>query len=380
MSSFVFWNNKGGVGKSTLCFQVACQYARQHPTKNVLIIDLSPQCDSSRMVLGGGHNNGEQKIIDLMSTTPIRRTIQGYLNDCLNDVPTGNGWPDYRNYLTEPNLVRNANIASLPSNVKLLCGDFDLERTVQLIDLMPQPPARGGRTPSGPQYSTKILVRSFIRKLVEEFEAEYNGNCAVFVDTDPYFNVVTTHLGLAGADNLITTYTPGSQASQYAIERSIEFLFDQNSGLSQELQRETQLYPMPWFDNRGNPLNCPAIAAPNLFMQICNMATPYKQRGTLPYSSPQQLHTSVITEMTQNTTRNCNTFGISIPQFDYMWDFKRLGLLCDYHGIDIDTLQTGQRYPQSGSNKAYALATTGGTPIQLSAYKTRIHSFCATLP
>lgn len=120
MSSFVFWNNKGGVGKSTLCFQVACQYARQHPTKKVLIVDLSPQCDSSRMVLGGGYNNGEQKIISLMSTTPIRRTIQGYLNDCLNEVPTGNGWPIHTNYLTQPNQVRNTNTSNLPDNVLLL--------------------------------------------------------------------------------------------------------------------------------------------------------------------------------------------------------------------------------------------------------------------
>ncbi|WP_165681378.1 ParA family protein [Metapseudomonas otitidis] len=379
MSSFVFWNNKGGVGKSTLCFQVACQYARQHPNRRILIVDLSPQCDSSRMVLGGGFHDGEQAIIGLMSK-PDRPTIQGYLNNCLNDVPTGNGWPLASSFIVSPNQVRQPTASPLPPNLRLLCGDFDLERTVQLIDLMPQPPGRGGRTPSGPQYSTKALVRSFIRRLVDDFHIEHNNNCAVFIDTDPYFNVVTTHLGLAGADNLITTYTPGSQASQYAVERSIEFLFDQKSGLNHELQREYQLYPTPWFDNRGNPLHCPKISAPNLFLQVCNMATPYKQRGKPPYSSPQQLHNSVLENMQQKTTTNCNRYQIQTPNFDYMWDFKRLGLLCDYHGIDIDTLQTGQRYAQSGSTSLYQLATTGGTPIQLAAYKQRLQAFCAQLP
>jgi len=379
MTSFVFWNNKGGVGKSTLCFQVACQYARQHPNREILIIDLSPQCDSSRMVLGGGYHNGERAIINLMSNSS-RPTIQGYLNNCLNDVPTGNGWPTASHFIVAPNRIRQTGSSNLPQNLKLLCGDFDLERTVQLIDLMPQPPVRGGRTPSGPQYSTKALVRSFIRNLVDDFHTTHNNNCAVFIDTDPYFNVVTTHLGLAGADNLITTYTPGSQASQYAIERSIEFLYDPNSGFNQELQREYQLYPRPWYDNRGNPLHCPTITAPNLFLQVCNMATPYKQKGQPPYSSPQQLHNSVLSDMQQRTLSNCNNYQIPTPQFDYMWDFKRLGLICDYHGIDIDTLQTGQTYAQSGSTTPYPLATTGGTPIQLAAYKQRLQQFCSQLP
>ncbi|MBF8402301.1 ParA family protein, partial [Klebsiella pneumoniae] len=40
MAIYAVWNNKGGVGKSYLTFQLASEYARQNPTKKVLVIDL----------------------------------------------------------------------------------------------------------------------------------------------------------------------------------------------------------------------------------------------------------------------------------------------------------------------------------------------------
>ncbi len=35
MAIYAVWNNKGGVGKSYLTFQLASEYARQNPTKKV---------------------------------------------------------------------------------------------------------------------------------------------------------------------------------------------------------------------------------------------------------------------------------------------------------------------------------------------------------
>lgn len=37
------FNNKGGVGKSTLCFHLAC--ALNEMGKKVLLLDLDPQCN-----------------------------------------------------------------------------------------------------------------------------------------------------------------------------------------------------------------------------------------------------------------------------------------------------------------------------------------------
>ena len=61
--SYAIWNNKGGVGKSTITFHLAMRYAELHPDINVLVIDLCPQANSSMMLLGGG-SSGEDQIID----------------------------------------------------------------------------------------------------------------------------------------------------------------------------------------------------------------------------------------------------------------------------------------------------------------------------
>jgi len=37
MAVYALWNNKGGVGKSYLTFQIACEYARTHRDQNVLV-------------------------------------------------------------------------------------------------------------------------------------------------------------------------------------------------------------------------------------------------------------------------------------------------------------------------------------------------------
>ena len=52
MATYAIWNNKGGVGKSYLTFQLACEYARVHPTERVLVVDFArkptlPACFSA---------------------------------------------------------------------------------------------------------------------------------------------------------------------------------------------------------------------------------------------------------------------------------------------------------------------------------------------
>jgi cellulose biosynthesis protein BcsQ len=55
MAVYALWNNKGGVGKSYLTFQISCEYARTHPTEKILVIDLCPQANASGMLMGGDH-------------------------------------------------------------------------------------------------------------------------------------------------------------------------------------------------------------------------------------------------------------------------------------------------------------------------------------
>ena len=52
-SSRAFASCKGGCGKTTLIFNVACAYARSHPDENVIIKDFSETGDLSTLCLGG---------------------------------------------------------------------------------------------------------------------------------------------------------------------------------------------------------------------------------------------------------------------------------------------------------------------------------------
>jgi chromosome partitioning protein len=79
MAVYALWNNKGGVGKSYLTFQLATEYARTHRDQKILVVDLCPQANSSSMLLGG-IEAGEAVIEKLSSTTPPR-TIAGYIAD-----------------------------------------------------------------------------------------------------------------------------------------------------------------------------------------------------------------------------------------------------------------------------------------------------------
>lgn len=375
MSSYVVWANKGGIGKSTMTFQLACAAAHANPNKKVLVIDLSPQCDVSRMILGGGHFGGENAILNVMQATP-RKTVQSYLLDCLNDVPSGIGWPDAKRYVIKPNAVRASNSQSLPDNLRLLCGDFDLERTIQLIEQLPQPPRRTGRAPTGPEYSTYLLTRSFLRHAIQALDPR-NQNI-IFIDTDPYFNVITTQMGLVAADHWISAYSPSSQASQFAVLRSLEFMFDPSSGLKRFISDEQARYPFPWFDNRGNPLTAPPIAVSSPYLLLANMANPYRRSGNQRYTDPQRLHQQTINKMSNDTAAEAAQYGVpAFSHHEHMWDIRRLGLICDYNGIELHSLQLANNYSEPGSPRRYHLSATGGTPIQLEGYQRRLTSIAS---
>ena len=50
MKTLVFFNNKGGVGKTTLTCNVV-SYLNIHKLKKVLLIDADPQCNASQALL-----------------------------------------------------------------------------------------------------------------------------------------------------------------------------------------------------------------------------------------------------------------------------------------------------------------------------------------
>ena len=134
MSVYAIWNNKGGVGKSYLTFQIASEYARQNYNKKVLVIDLCPQANSSSMLLGGMFE-GEHNLNTIHNKNP-RKTITGYINERIRSPyispKTGAGY-----YIQASQINKR-----IPENLFLVVGDEQLE--IQSSRVM-------GATQTGPE-------------------------------------------------------------------------------------------------------------------------------------------------------------------------------------------------------------------------------------
>jgi AAA domain-containing protein len=118
--SYAVWNNKGGVGKSTITFHLASRYAEKNPDKKVLVIDLCPQSNSSMMLLGGG-TTGEEHVLKLC-TEATPRTVVGYLGAVISQGP-GAPLPKPDDYLVHVSKFNQ----HMPKNLYLMCGDGNLE-------------------------------------------------------------------------------------------------------------------------------------------------------------------------------------------------------------------------------------------------------------
>ncbi|MFM7573589.1 MAG: ParA family protein, partial [Snowella sp.] len=84
--SYVIWNNKGGVGKSTITFHIASRYAEKNLDRNVVVIDMCPQANSSMMLMGGG-TEAESRLQELI-IGDVPKTVVGFLTDSVlkNDI------------------------------------------------------------------------------------------------------------------------------------------------------------------------------------------------------------------------------------------------------------------------------------------------------
>jgi cellulose biosynthesis protein BcsQ len=189
--SYAIWNNKGGVGKSTITFHLASRFAEKNPDKKVLVIDLCPQSNSSMMLLGGGAT-GEDHVLDFC-TQATPRTVVGYLSTIISNG-AGASLPPPQDYLVD---VRKYN-DFMPSNLYLMCGDGNLE---------PMSPAITGAAAAPPLTPTSqpwkwvhLIFKDFIKNTAKCIA---DGDWMVFIDTNPSFSIYT-ELAISSAERLIT--------------------------------------------------------------------------------------------------------------------------------------------------------------------------------
>ncbi len=182
MAIYAFWNNKGGVGKSYLTFQVASEYARTHSDQKVLVIDLCPQANASGMLLGG-MSSGEVAL-DLLSGRTPRQTISGYIEDRISSP--------YVNPKTGANFVINVSEQNSPAPVNL--------------------------------FLVWRIVHTWITDLIEDLQNSWDQeNTAVFIDCNPSFSIYT-ELAMSASDRLIIPFSADG-SSKRAVRAVLALLY-----------------------------------------------------------------------------------------------------------------------------------------------------------
>ncbi|MES0491890.1 MAG: ParA family protein [Leptospirales bacterium] len=182
--SYVIWNNKGGVGKSTITFHVASVYAENHLDRDVVVVDMCPQANSSSMLMGGGKES-ESKLQELISKNEPQ-SIVGYITEA-----TLKGDAELSKYVTKLNSINS----NLSDNLYLISGDGNLELIAPLLS------ERAEATPLSATDNPWIKIHSIIKEMTDK-RLNSDRPCTYFIDTNPSF-AIYTQLAIVGGDKLL---------------------------------------------------------------------------------------------------------------------------------------------------------------------------------
>lgn len=182
--SYVIWNNKGGVGKSTIAFHIASVYAEKNLDRDVIVVDMCPQANSSSMLMGGGKPS-ESKLQELISKDEPQ-SIVGYITEA-----TLTGDASLEKYITKLSDVNN----NLTENLYLISGDGNLELIAPLLS------ERAEATPLSAADQPWVKIHSIIRNLTKK-RINNLRPCTYFIDTNPSF-AIYTQLAIVGGEKLL---------------------------------------------------------------------------------------------------------------------------------------------------------------------------------
>ena len=204
--SFCFWTPKGGTGKTTLSVQAACSIAtRFHPAVNVsplsvLFVDMSPQADATRLLLGNS-DAGIGRARKLAREGRLPKTTGGFLGSQFINASAN---LNVANFLEKPSDTNAAlhfihkGQQQLLDNILLLAGDLYLEAAAPMLtreaDLM-----RGLGHSESNWFRVMHLLRRGIANYIRTLNAR---DYVVIIDTSPCFSIYT-QIALTAADRLI---------------------------------------------------------------------------------------------------------------------------------------------------------------------------------
>ncbi|MBL8634029.1 MAG: ParA family protein [Myxococcales bacterium] len=303
MATYALWNNKGGVGKSYLSFQIACEYARTHPEQNILVLDVCPQANASSMLLGGIHR-GETELNKLSISNP-RRTIAGYIRSRISSP-----YHSLRNGAEYLLHVKQIN-KYIPGNLFLIPGDEELEILASRVT---------GATMPGPDDAWS-KVHLWLSDLIQDVKQSWKvSDLTVFIDCNPSFGIYT-ELAMTASDRLIVPFSADG-ASRRAVRSVLNLLF----GVKRDEGNQRSEYSVKTKDFR--------LSLPQIYCYVGNRLTQAN------YSSANAFKTvveAIGTEIWDVWRRNPNHFYVhptgGPPPRDRL-SFKRM---FQYEVVDANT-------------------------------------------
>ena len=158
---YAFWNNKGGVGKTTLTYILATEYATKNPEKNIVVIDMCPQANISEMLLGG-NGEGIEKLEQVFQSS---YTISSYIKERYNKSKFEKLGNESSKFIKPYKYNK-----SIPKNLALLCGDTDLDLCGKLLEYLS----------NAPEKNAWKKTRTILKDLIDGFVAENNSLDNVF--------------------------------------------------------------------------------------------------------------------------------------------------------------------------------------------------------
>jgi cellulose biosynthesis protein BcsQ len=306
MTAYAFWNNKGGVGKSFLCFVAASEYAHRHPEADVYVIDLCPQANVSE-TLFGGYGKSTDAMNKVLSATP-RASIAGYIEERLSSPfkMITNISP----YISHPCTENTA----IPQNLYLICGDNLLEVLSEAIRQTAQLPI--------PIDAWKIVI-GWIKDLISALREISGERESLFViDCNPSF-AVYTQLALVSADYVVVPFT-ADDSSRRAIENVVALLY----GVSDD--PHTSRFARISFAKRAHE---EGLTPPKLHTFVSNRVTFYEGKPSKAFEVASQR----IKKTMRDIYRSRRSI-FAIPGRDPTESFIEVP---DYHSASIVAATTG---------------------------------------
>lgn len=323
-SSTIFWNNKGGTGKTSLAFQAICAFAKLHPAAKVLVVDVCPQANLSELLLGGLEGNGSSNLLKIQGKTP-RSTIGGYFQTRLPSPYTA-GNIAVSDFFSVPNDFNRL----IPKNITLVAGDPLLELQSNAMSTL-----ANNQIPGTDTWAKIVLwLKDFI-------DATGDGFDYVFIDANPSFSMYT-QIAIAASDRVVLPVM-ADDSSRRAIQNAFSLIYG--------LKLPSEIYAQHMFATR---MSAAKISLPKVHLIVKNRITQYMGAAS-GYRAVLDSIDKDISGILKDNPQYLDFTKISDGILEIR-DFQTTGVVAFARGTPFFALQPGKR-------------TVGGRRVAVDAYQ-----------